>query len=137
MGCHQKKVVFGMRQLSRFNTVSRRQQLNKAHLCSLSPAQESIVSQKLITEDTPTFLDDRPGSTLSLSLSESKNISRWASGKTYVRLSFIIGSETDFYVWYFVVGVVMMFMCHVNLWRLEESFIELFSSFNLYVGYGD
>lgn len=94
--------------------------------------------QKLITEDTPTFPDDRPGSTLSLSLSESKNISRWASGKACVRLSFIIGSETGFYVWYFVVGVVMMmFMCHVNLWTLEESFKELFSSFHLYVRYGD
>lgn len=93
--------------------------------------------QKLITEDTPTFSDDRPESTLSLSLSESKNISRWASGKACVRLSFIIGSETGFYVWYFVVGVVMMFMCHVNLWTLEESFKELFSSFHLYVRYGD
>lgn len=95
------------------------------------------MSQKLITEDTPTFPDDRPGSTLSLSLSESKNVSRWASGKACVRLSFIIGSETGFYVWYFVVGVVMVSMCHVNLWRLEESFIELFSSFHLYVGYWD
>lgn len=126
--------------VSRFNTVSRWQQLNKSHLCPLSPALESIVSQQLITEDSPTFPDNRlwwSGSTLSLSLSESRNISRWASGKACVRLSFIIGSGTDFYVWYFVVGVVVVFMCHVNLWRLEENFMESFSSFHLYVGFGD